>query len=491
MTTSATAKFAASGGNEWGSGLRQGNYTPNNLNQYTSRTVPSYIDVLGSAKSNATVTVNDVSTYRKGEYFSSEVPVTNGAGPIWLSLTNLAVLNDGSNPDITTNFVGDRYVPKAAQVFAYDADGNLTNDSRWVYVWDAENRLISMTSSNLPSAAGNLKLEFDYDYAWRRIAKRVFNSAGQLLRNHRFAYDGWNLLGELNTTNNATIRKYVWGLDVSGGRRGAGGVGGLLVINDTIEGMHFPAYDGNGNVSALVKAMDSSTSATYEYSPFGETIRTTGPVSKPNPFRFSTKYADDESDLIYYGFRFYGASTGRWLSRDPIGEDGGLNLQNFVHNGPLSAIDALGLQVMVWGRPMTQKDCDDHAKRYCDQFGARPSSAKITTQTKKFWVPTDKNPLGRYIKKTEYTCRAKCQGEMPCPFPLRGGEMVLGPEWKTGAFTGDDYWVKLGDENNPDDDQTLYWDENHPPPLLPHWDYKTPVGKFRIFPNQGVMYPKL
>jgi RHS repeat-associated protein len=56
--------------------------------------------------------------------------------------------------------------------------------------------------------------------------------------------------------------------------------------------------------------------------PFGEVIRATGPMAKANPFRFSTKYQDDESDLLYYGHRNYNASTGRWLSRDPVVESG-------------------------------------------------------------------------------------------------------------------------------------------------------------------------
>jgi RHS repeat-associated protein len=54
--------------------------------------------------------------------------------------------------------------------------------------------------------------------------------------------------------------------------------------------------------------------------PFGEVIRATGPMAKANPFRFSTKYQDEETDLLYYDYRYYSASTGRWLSRDPIQE---------------------------------------------------------------------------------------------------------------------------------------------------------------------------
>jgi hypothetical protein len=44
--------------------------------------------------------------------------------------------------------------------------------------------------------------------------------------------------------------------------------------------------------------------ARYEYGPFAEVIRATGPLAKANPFRFSTKHQDDESDLLYYGDRY-------------------------------------------------------------------------------------------------------------------------------------------------------------------------------------------
>ena len=46
-----------------------------------------------------------------------------------------------------------------------------------------------------------------------------------------------------------------------------------------------------------------------EYGPFGEVLRATGPMAKANLFRFSTKYQDDETDLLYYGYGYYNAST--------------------------------------------------------------------------------------------------------------------------------------------------------------------------------------
>lgn len=60
----------------------------------------------------------------------------------------------------------------------------------------------------------------------------------------------------------------------------------------------------------------------------------------------SAKYEYDQPDLLYYGYRYYNASTGRWLNRDPLAEDGGMNLMCFVRNQPLSQSD-------VDGRSMT------------------------------------------------------------------------------------------------------------------------------------------
>jgi RHS repeat-associated protein len=46
--------------------------------------------------------------------------------------------------------------------------------------------------------------------------------------------------------------------------------------------------------------------------------------------------------VSFYGYRYYDPVTGRWPSRDPIGENGGVNLYGFVYNSPLSWIDVLG-----------------------------------------------------------------------------------------------------------------------------------------------------
>ena len=282
---------------------------------------PSSADVIGMARGNAvTVKLNGSSVgapYRKGEYFWKDVTVRPGASP---ATGTISFDVDG------TAFTGGT-VTLPAQVeqtaapanLAYDADGNLTLDSLWSYQWDGENRLVAMLRVD-----GTKRVEMEYDHGGRRIGKKLFTAStgGTLTLQEKYLYDGWNLVAILDGAN-VLQKSFLWGSDMSGSMQGAGGVGGLIAFTKHAApstGTWFAAFDGNGNLGALVSAADGSVQATYEYGPFGEVIRATGANAKANPFRFSTKFQDDETDLVYYGYRFYNAATGRWVSRDPIGD---------------------------------------------------------------------------------------------------------------------------------------------------------------------------
>ncbi len=168
-----------------------------------------------------------------------------------------------------------------------------------------------------------------------------------------------------------------------------GQVGGLLAVwdsNDTpsnsaddLRYVYF--YDANGNVSQVVDVEDlanwqslgltgpadwhaSRLAARYEYDPYGSligpdtngdgvfdpTTDDAGPYASRNPFRFSTKYFDDDTGFGYWGYRYYWPKLGRWLSRDLLGEPGGVNLYAYVQNAPATAMDALG-QYCIMGNP--------------------------------------------------------------------------------------------------------------------------------------------
>jgi RHS repeat-associated protein len=80
-----------------------------------------------------------------------------------------------------------------------------------------------------------------------------------------------------------------------------------------------------------------------EYGPFTQPIRVIGSIALGNFFRFATKNTDEESDLLYYGYRYYNPSRGVWLQRDPFSEAGGRNSYVNVGNDLLNRWDALGL----------------------------------------------------------------------------------------------------------------------------------------------------
>jgi len=192
-------------------------------------------------------------------------------------------------------------------------------------------------------------LEFTYDAQSRRVAKRTLRrEAGQWepVAHRLFVYDGWNLLTEVDALSDLKpVRLCTWGLDLSGTLQGAGGVGGLLFTREVTGafGDQAVCFDGNGNVSALCDLATAQVTATYDYGPFGDLLTADGPAAHANPFRFSTKYTDPETGLLYYGYRFYNPSTGRWLNRDPLGEAGGEDLYRYCGNDPIRIFDVLGL----------------------------------------------------------------------------------------------------------------------------------------------------
>jgi RHS repeat-associated protein len=336
-----------SGGTSNGAGLRTAGYSPNNLNQYTSRTVPNGLDILGVANPSAAVTVNGATQdYRRAQFYQKALTVTNSIGAVWLSVTSTSTFSGSSN-----SVIGSIFIPPATESFTYDVDGNLLSDGRFAYTWDAENRLI--TVSNIASIAANGKylLNFVYDYAGRRIEKIVSTNTGSgwvAAYTNKFVYDGWNPIAVLDGGNNL-LQSFTWGADLSGTVQSAGGVGGLtsMTIPSGLPnaGTYFPAYDGNGNVMTLVNATSGTIAAQYEYGPFGEVIRATGPMAFVNPFRFSTKYQDDETAMLYCGYRYYNPSIGRWLNRDPIGEAGGINLYGAMGNDLVNNVDPYGLWI--------------------------------------------------------------------------------------------------------------------------------------------------
>ena len=233
-------------------------------------------------------------------------------------------------------------------VMTYDANGNLTTinndttDSRYSY--NAENRLVGYEP--IKPRKNDTRVTFTYDYMGRRAEKKTFtfsNNNWKPAKHTYFIYDGWNLLAEIDL-NAKKETNYVWGLDRGGSLHGpAGGVGGLLARIDKGQQVTHYTYDNRGNASQLISS-DGTIISTYQYDPYGNLLPGSSPNVDPNPFRFSTKYHDSDLNLYNYGYRHYSPTTGRWLTRDPIGELGGKNLYTFANNS-INNIDSNGLYV--------------------------------------------------------------------------------------------------------------------------------------------------
>jgi RHS repeat-associated protein len=180
-------------------------------------------------------------------------------------------------------------------------------------------------------------------------------------------YDGWNPVAEYSISNNqySIFKSFTWGMDLSGTLQGAGGVGGLLMVSEISNSQisnYYPTYDGNGNVSEYLDSTGAVV-AHYEYDPFGKTTVASGSKAQDFSHRFSTKPLDLTTGLYYYGYRYYDPVTGRWPSRDPIEENGGVNLYSMVTNDVLNAIDVLGAIPYIGEySAVPKKDCCNDPK---------------------------------------------------------------------------------------------------------------------------------
>ncbi len=258
-------------------------------------------------------------------------------------------------------------VPNAPSIsFTYTPDGGLASDGTWTYAYDAEDQLVSVTSSSLTNGA--IRVLNTYDYRHRRTSKtvqRLYSTIApppsppigveewQTFETRTFVYDDWNLIHETiytidGSTTNTTEVQYFWGLDLSDSLQGAGGVGGLLAVSRNGQ-FYFPTYDNNGNVTKYIDESGNIVAA-YEYDDFGRTISQAGPLANFFRHRFSTKYYDTETRLSNYLLRFYYPDFHIWLGRDPLEEEGSVNMTSFVGNNALIGIDPLGdLLVIVLG----------------------------------------------------------------------------------------------------------------------------------------------
>ena len=202
---------------------------------------------------------------------------------------------------------------------AYDVVGNLTNDGfGTTFEWDAVNRLIAVRHEN-----GN-RTEFAYD-GLGRIVLVLERTKSAVIKTRRFVWIG-NRIAQERDENDVLVRRYF----AEGEQR----------TTRAERGDYYYALDHLGSIREVTDKL-GTVQARYDYDPSGKRTKMTGQLD------FDLGYAGyfhhEPSGLDFARHRAYDSILGRWISRDPIAERGGLNLYQYVGNDPVNATDPTGL----------------------------------------------------------------------------------------------------------------------------------------------------
>ena len=245
----------------------------NALNQNVDSLPTGTLTVLSVANyPGGTATVNNVQAQMApdGSFAAPGVPFQLGTNTLNWAFTDAF----GRSTNRTSSVV------VTEKAYAYDANGNLINDTRFAYEWDCENRLTAVRDA----ATGALVQSNRYDALWRRREKIEYAADGSAVTN-RYLYKDWLVLAVTDGAGNV-LETYTHGADLSGEPGGsAGGIGGILASTQA-GGAAFYAYDFNGNIVGATSS-NQSVLASLTYTPFGEVLSRTGPFTPR--YQFSTK----------------------------------------------------------------------------------------------------------------------------------------------------------------------------------------------------------
>jgi RHS repeat-associated protein len=227
-----------------------------------------------------------------------------------------------------------------ARTYTYDNDGNMTRSYTTdgyaiTLAYDAENRMTSAQYTDTANPPKTYKTEYLYTGDGLIAVEKKYEGTTTpltLVKTTRLIRAGFLPIQERDADNNVT-REYLWGLNYGGG------IGGLLNLKQGGTDYNY-LYDGKGNVTALIDSTQSPV-VTYAYDPFGVLMKKVGTFDQP--YQFSTKMYDSQLGHVKYEFRTYDPKIAKWMTRDPLGEEGGINLYGFVGGNPANYFDPHGL----------------------------------------------------------------------------------------------------------------------------------------------------
>ena len=218
--------------------------------------------------------------------------------------------------------------------YTYDNNGNqITRTTgnpvkNWMLTWDYENRLTRMERTK---AAEKRTVTFKYDPFGRRIEKKLVTIIDGVTKmtTTTYVYDNEDIALEItNNGTTTTTNRYIHGP----------GIDEPLALERNGQ-FYFYHQDGLGSITAIT---DSSRNIVqrYTYESFGNPRSTT---SFQNSYQYTSREYDKETGLHYYRARYYDPAEGRFISKDPIGFDGGINIYTYTFNNPIRYTDPFGL----------------------------------------------------------------------------------------------------------------------------------------------------
>ncbi|MFZ1220872.1 MAG: RHS repeat-associated core domain-containing protein, partial [Chthoniobacterales bacterium] len=246
--------------------------------------------------------------------------------------------------------------PSSADL-TYDFAGNLTDDGQGkTFEWDGAGRLIAINYGGTGDRS-----EFLYDGLGRRV--QILEKTGATVTSTKqFVWVGNRIAQERDERNAITRQNFAEG--------------------EFRERSYYYARDHLGSIRELTSS-GGGLAVRYDYDPYGQRTKVSG--SDDVDFGYTGHYFHQPSGLNLTLYRVYSPAMGRWISKDPIGENGGVNLYAYVGNAAIGRTDPLGLcqapvyNPSVWNDPayVGINNCYSYA---CDVRHATPSPGTITPQ---------------------------------------------------------------------------------------------------------------
>jgi RHS repeat-associated protein len=301
-------------------------FAVNDANQLTGTTTAQKFPVKleGTTNEPSDVTVGGENAGTNTQNWTAEVLLGAGTTNVEIRATETTSIAPGTVAQTTVRKAPITLTVAPAQVLTYDGNGSTLGDGLRTYEWDAANRLRAIVTAGSPVK----RTEFAYDgeNRWVRIVEK---EAGTVVGSREVIWEGISI-AQLRLKNAAGTETERRTFHAGGEVRVAGAVTTALLHTG----------DHLGSIRELVDASTGAIRARYDYDPYGKRTKLSGDLEADQGY--TGHYEHAASALTLAPFRAYDCVLGRWISRDPIEEAGGLNLYGYVGGNVGNLVDPDG-----------------------------------------------------------------------------------------------------------------------------------------------------